>query len=305
MEKASSPHLPSPSLFPLFPGAHRSSHTRSWLLPRPALPPPGSSASSRRGRSPSPVRGDFARRCAPRLFDSFNPPRNARSLDLSTAAARGLGVRTRRRNPLDTAAGRAVGVTRSAVTESPRRPAAQSRRPAGPPREEGRRGLPRVSPAAAAEPPARGLPPGPRPITGTTPQHRDSTARTYLRVAADAGFRQARRPGNTIPPSGGTAHRPRPASVSPSPNGKRRSRGAGPGSGASRWRHLWAPLVPESRRLPGNPAHVLLVTFPHPTQVSAVWGLGDPGCGYLGLERVEDACWFLRRFVPNINLYKL
>lgn len=99
-----------------------------------------------------------------------------------------------------------------------------------------RRRTPRPS-TCPPPPTSRGRPPGAtrqaRAPTRGPPRDTEPAALAYLRVAADVGFRQARRPGNVTPPPRGTAQRPRPASGSSPPNGKRRPRGGGarPGRG--------------------------------------------------------------------------
>lgn len=58
---------------------------------------------------------------------------------------------------------------------------------------------PQAADGRTAKPPARPRLPG-RPRTQAL--HRRPAALAYLRVAADAGFRQTRRPGNAVPPTG-------------------------------------------------------------------------------------------------------
>lgn len=83
-----------------------------------------------------------------------------------------------------------------------------------------------------------------------TPDHANLT---YLRVAAAAGFRQAHRPSNTVPPSGAASPIGRdtpPSARRPMAYGGRE--GAGPSADAGCWRHLWALPVAGSRELPSN-----------------------------------------------------
>lgn len=94
---------------------------------------------------------------------------------------------------------------------------------------------------AHPQPPAR--PAHPREGLPATPRPRHRTTPTYLRVAANAGFRQAPREHDPALRSG-AAHWLRPVSISLSANGKRQPFGGGPGAGADRWRCLWAPRWP-------------------------------------------------------------
>lgn len=156
------------------PGAH---------VARPPRAPAGPPHAGSRTRCSAATTRDVSPGAHRRLFDSARP-----SYDPCTRAKSVHGCSARPG---------AVGARRSAVTESPKRPVARSPGSAGAPRGEGRRGPPRVPPAAP-----QGLQPRPRPHTAATPQLRDSAALSYLRVAANAGFRQGRCPGNAVPPSG-------------------------------------------------------------------------------------------------------
>lgn len=117
------------------------------------------------------------------------------------------------------------------------------------------RGSRRLEPRVQSAGLRQSLPPtaeSPQP-RGSRPATPDHATLAYLRVAAAAGFRQAHRPSNAVPPSGAAS----PIGRGPPPSARRPiacggREGAGPSADAGCWRHLWALPVAGSRELPSN-----------------------------------------------------